>query len=100
MNQIGDIIFKGSQYAIRLAGQHAIVCGFNGEVVTAQEIGWDGASVVKSDSDGDTYDAALVDESTPGADFGAGRNEPAPLPLVGNPGASERAVDGIHPSWL
>jgi hypothetical protein len=74
-NIIGDIIHRGSQYAIRQAGQHAIICGFNGERVTAQEINWDGPSVVKTDKDGDEYDACLVDESTDGADFGNGRNE-------------------------
>lgn len=75
MNKIGTIIYKGSQYAIRKAGQHSIICGFDGEVITAQDIGWDGESVVKSDKDGDTYDAAMVDEATAGADFGDGRNE-------------------------
>jgi hypothetical protein len=75
MNKIGDIIYKGSQYAIRKAGQHAIVCGFNGEPISVEDMGWDGESVVKTDVNGDEYNAALVDEATPGADFGDGRNE-------------------------
>jgi len=48
------------RYQVKQSGLETILTGPHGEQVTAQEIKWEGASVVKSDNHGNTYDAPML----------------------------------------